>query len=58
MKNKYYKRSRISESKLGEIIRYYAMDFDAIEIFNLPKISRNTINKLLGKTRRMIFVVS
>ena len=24
----------------------------------MPKISRNTINKLLGKTRIMIFVVS
>ena len=34
------------------------MDFDATEIFNLPKISRNRINKILGKTRRMIFVVS
>ena len=34
------------------------MDFEATEIFNLPKTSRNTINKLLGKTRRMIFVVS
>ena len=34
------------------------MDFEATEIFNLPKISRNTINKIVGKTRRMIFVVS
>ena len=37
----------LSESKFGEIIRYYAMDFDATEIFNLPKISRNRINKIL-----------
>ena len=34
------------------------MDFDATEIFNLPKISRNTINKIVGKTRRIIFVES
>ena len=34
------------------------MGFEATEIFNLPKTSRNTINKIVGKTRRMIFVVS
>ena len=34
------------------------MNFEVTEIFNLPKISRNTINKLLGKIRRMLFVVS
>ena len=34
------------------------MDFEATEIFKLPRISRNTITKIVGKTRRMIFVVS
>ena len=34
------------------------MDFEATEIFNLPKISHNTINTILGKIRKTIFIVS
>ena len=50
--------SRILESKIREIIKYYAINFDAIEIFKLTRISRNTINTILGKIRKTIFIVS
>ena len=57
MQNKYYKRSRISEAKFREIIKYFAMDFDATKISELTKISRNTINNILGKVRKTIFML-
>lgn len=45
--NKYANRSRISERKFRELIRYYALDFDAGRIAFLCKLNRNTINRYL-----------
>jgi transposase len=56
MQNKYYYRSRISEAKFREIIKYFAYDFDATKIAQLTGISRNSINKTLGKIRKKIFL--
>ena len=50
-KNKYIIRSRISEAKFREIIRYFAIDLSATQISILSKISRPTINKILKKVR-------
>mgnify|MGYP000167796320 CR=1 FL=1 len=49
MKNKYYRRSRISEAKFREIIRYFSLDFTANNTAKLTKVSRNTINKIYDK---------
>ena len=51
MKNKYQKRSHISEAKFREIIRYFCKDFEASKIAELTSISRVTINKLFMKIR-------
>ena len=51
MKNKYCYRSRISEAKFREIIRYFALDLEAKKIAKLTKISRPTIIKILQKIR-------
>ena len=56
MKNKYYNRSQISEKKFREIIKYFSYDFDATKIALLTNISRNTINKIIGKIRKKIFL--
>lgn len=56
MKNKYYNRSQISEKKFREVIKYFSYDFDATKIALLTKISRNTVNKIIGKIRKKIFL--
>ena len=54
MKNKYCNRSRISEAKFREIIKYFSLDLEAEKISKLSGISRPTINKILTKTREKI----
>jgi len=46
-KNKYYNRSRISEAKFREIIKYYSIDLNASQIAKLTNLNLNTINKIL-----------
>ena len=53
-KNKYQYRSRISEKKFREIIKYFSLDFTASDISKLSKINRNTINKIINLLRLRI----
>jgi len=54
MKNKYCNRSRISEKKFREIIKYFSLDLEAEKISKLSGISRPTINKILTKIREKL----
>ena len=54
MKNKYMKRSHISEAKFREILRLFAVDLEASKIALLTGISRQTINSILCKIRQRI----
>ena len=54
MKNKYCNRSRISEAKFREIIKYFSLDLEADKISKLSGISRPTINKILTKIREKL----
>jgi len=54
MKNKYFIRSRISEPKFREIIRYFSLDIEATKISVLTGISRMTINKVINAIRERI----
>ncbi len=51
MKSKYVIRSRISEAKFREIIRYFSLDSSAVQIQKLIGLSRQIINKYLITTR-------
>ena len=51
VKNKYFVRSRISEKKFRQIIRYFVVDLTANQISSLSGISRPTINKILKNVR-------
>ena len=51
MKNKYFVRSRISEKKFREIIKYFSVDLTATQIAVLSKTNRKTINKILKQIR-------
>ena len=54
MKNKYIYRSRISQKKFREILKYFAEDIEATKIANLTGISRISINKILKSIRVLI----
>ena len=54
MKNKYIIRSRISEKKFKEILKYFAEDIEATKIANFTGISRISINKILKSIRVLI----
>jgi transposase-like protein len=53
-KNKYAKRSKISEAKFRQIIRLFAEDLDAGQIASITSLNRNTINRYLAAIRRRI----
>ena len=50
-KNRYFRRSHLSEAKFREIIRYFAHDLRAWKIAELSGVSRPTINQLFMKLR-------
>ena len=51
LKNKYIFRSRISEKKFREILKYFAEDIEASKISNLTKISEVTLCKIFREIR-------
>ena len=53
-KNRYFRRSHLSEAKFRVIIRYFAHDLPASKIAELSGVSRLTINQLLLKLRNSI----
>ena len=54
MKNKYIHRTRISEAKFREIIRYFALDIEANKIAEITHVSRPCINRILKAVRQRI----
>ena len=55
MKNKYARRSRISEAKIREIVRYFAADLTALQAAALSGLNRNTVNRYYrGLRERML----
>jgi transposase-like protein len=51
MKNKYVKRSKISEAKFRKIIMYFALELDSQKIAALSSLNRNTVNRYLTRIR-------
>ena len=51
MRNKYYKRSKISEAKFRQLLRYFAMDFTATQTAELTGISRRSVNSIYALLR-------
>jgi transposase-like protein len=54
MRNKYVKRSRISEAKFREILKLFSLDLEAEQTAQIVNISRNTINKYYKAFRKRI----
>lgn len=55
-KNRYYSRSRITEAKFRQIIRFFAMDFTASDTAKLTSISVRSINTIYIKLRKKIAI--
>jgi len=54
MKNKYINRSKISEAKFRQILRYFTEDFDSTQTSKLAGISIITISNIYQKLRLRI----
>ena len=54
MKNKYACRSRISEAKIRQIVKLFAVDLDALQIAEIAGANRNTVNRYLAAFRERI----
>ncbi|MCW9709278.1 IS1595 family transposase [Fodinibius salsisoli] len=54
MNNKYYKRSKISEAKFRQLIRYFAMDLTATNTAKLTGLSRRSVTDIYGRLRGKI----
>jgi transposase len=53
-KNRYSNRSKISEKKIRDIVRYFSLDLDALQIAKITCLNRNTINRYLRAIRERI----
>lgn len=53
-KNRYYKRSRITEKKFRQIIRYFSLDISASDTARLTEISVRSINDIYIKIRHRL----
>ena len=53
-RNKYLKRSRISEAKFRELLRHFSLDLSAKNIAILTDLNRNTVNRYLFLLRKRI----
>lgn len=54
MHNKYIKHAKISEGKLKELIKYFALDLDGLQIAELSGLNRNTVGRYLNLVRQRI----
>ena len=54
MKNKYANRSRISEAKVRQIVKLFAVDLNALQIAEIAGVNRNTANRYLAAFRERI----
>ena len=54
MKNRYFRRSKITEAQFREILRLFSVDATAMQISKLTGLNRNTVNRYLLALRKRI----
>ena len=52
--NRYYQRSKISERKFRQIVRYFAMDFTASDVAQLTGLTRKTVTTIFLRIRQRV----
>jgi len=55
-KNRYYKRSKITEAKFRQIVRHFCLDFTASDTAHLTGVSVRSVNEIFLKIRRRIWL--
>jgi transposase-like protein len=53
-KNRYYRRSHITERKLRQLLDYFALDLSAADVAQLTGLTRKTVNVIFLKIRRRL----
>jgi len=53
-RNRYYARSRISTKKFRQLLRYFAMDFNATDVAQLSGLRRKAVTLIFLKIRQRI----
>ena len=51
-KNRYFRRSKLSEAKVRQILRYFAMDLTATDCAQLSGVSLRSINTIYLRLRK------
>ena len=54
-KNKYIKRTKLSNYKIKQIIRHFVVDLTAIQTSKLLDINRNSVNRIFNLIRDKIY---
>jgi transposase-like protein len=54
VKSKYLKRSKLSDAKIRQLVRYFVLDLQAIQITKLVTLNRNTVNRYVTHFRQKI----
>ena len=54
MANKYFKRSRVSASKIRQLLKLFSLDLNALQISKISGLNKNTVNNYLRKIREPI----
>jgi len=52
--NRYYRRSKVSERKFRQIVRYFAMDFTASDVAQLTGLTRKTVTVIFLRIRQRV----
>lgn len=53
-KNRYARRSKISEAKFRELVKLFSLDLEATQIAELANLNRNTMNRFLRAIRERL----
>ncbi|MFL6208755.1 MAG: IS1595 family transposase, partial [Pyrinomonadaceae bacterium] len=52
--NRYYRRSKISERKMRQLVRHFALDLTASDVAQLTGLSRRSVTPIFLKIRERI----
>jgi len=58
MKNKYVRRSKISEAKFRQIVKLFSLDLTATQITEIVGLNPKTVDLLINKIRARILLIS
>ena len=52
--NRYYRRSKISERKVRQVVRHFALDFTASDVAKLTGLTRKSVTSIFLRVRERV----